>query len=162
MTQIEQLTSWLNSAHAMELSMARVLENHANDAKDLPEISARIAEHVDETRSHAERVEECLAILGKKPSMMKSAMGTAMGVVQGAATGMFHDEIIKNMLADYAAEYFEIACYRSLGCAAEAAGQPRIAEICQEILLEEEAMGAWLEAQIDETTRLVLQQTTAA
>jgi ferritin-like metal-binding protein YciE len=162
MTQTEQLISWLNSAHAMEQSMAKVLENHAKDAKEVPEMHARITEHVEETRGHARRVEECLAILGEKPSGVKSAMGSAMGMVQGAASSMFHDEIVKNVLADYSAEHFEIACYTSLAYAAEEAGQPRIVEICHEILDEEENMASWLEEQIEESTRMVLQQTSAA
>lgn len=162
MTTTEQLVSWLNSAHAMEQELARVLENHAKDAADIPAMSDRIRAHVEETRDHAERVEECLALLGEKPSGLKSAMGKAMGTVQGAATGMFHDELIKNVLMDYSAEHFEIACYRSLASAAEELGQPRIVEICEEILAEEEAMAAWLESKIEETTRMVLQQTANA
>jgi ferritin-like metal-binding protein YciE len=158
MTHAEQLTTWLNSAYAMEQSLAKVLENHANDAKDHPEMRNRIEEHIIETRGHADRVQECLEMLGTKPSAMKSAMGSIMGTVQGASTGMFRDELVKNVLADYSAEHFEIACYRSLIMAAEEAGKPEIAEICREILDEEEAMAAWLEEQIETVTRTVLQQ----
>ena len=162
MTQNEQLTAWLNSAYAMEQSLAKVLENHAKDAKGFPQLRGRLEEHIEETHSQAERVAQCLSILGEKPSAVKAAMGNVMGMVQGASTGMFHDELVKNVLADYASEHFEIACYRSLIAAADAADQPDIAEICAEILEEEEAMAAWLEEQIDEVTRLVLQQQTAA
>jgi ferritin-like metal-binding protein YciE len=162
MTHLEQLTTWLNSAYAMEQSMEKVLENHAKDAKDQPPMQSRIEEHIIETRSHAERVAECLEILGSKPSALKSAVGTAMGMVQGTSTGMFRDELVKNVLADYAAEHFEIACYRSLIAAAEALDQQEIAEICGEILEEEEAMAAWLEEHIEDITRTVLQQKTAA
>lgn len=162
MTQNEQLTTWLNSAHAMEQSLAQVLENHAKDAKDHPEMRSRLEEHVIETRGHAERLEECLRLLGEKPSTVKTAMGNLMGMLQGASTGMFRDELVKNVLADYASEHFEIACYRSLISAAEAADQPDIAEICAEILEEEEAMAAWLEEHIDEVTVTVLQQQTTA
>ena len=158
MTHVEQLTTWLNSAYGMEHSLAKVLENHAKDAKDHPELRSRMEEHVIETRAHADRVEECLKLLGEKPSAAKAGIGNIMGMVQGASTGMFRDELVKNVLADYASEHFEIACYRSLIAAAEAADKPEIAEICGEILEEEEAMAAWLEEQIDDTTRLVLQQ----
>lgn len=162
MTHNEQLTAWLNSAYAMEQSLAKVLENHANDAKDHPEIRRRLEEHIVETHSQADRVAECLERLGQKPSAMKAAMGNVMGMVQGASTGMFRDELVKNVLADYASEHFEIACYRSLIAAAEAADQPEIAEMCAEILEEEEAMAAWLEEQIDGVTRMVLEQRTVA
>jgi ferritin-like metal-binding protein YciE len=162
MTQIEQLTTWLNSAYSMEQNLAKVLENHANDAKDFPEIQERLQEHLDETRAHAERVEECLGILGQKPSAVKSAFGNVMGMVQGASTGMFRDEMVKNFLADYASEHFEIACYRSLVAAADELEQSEIADICTEIMADEEAMASWLEEQIPDVTRMLLQQTTSA
>jgi ferritin-like metal-binding protein YciE len=158
MTHTEQLITWLNSAYSMEQSLAKVLENHAKDAKDHPEMRSRLEEHIIETRNHADRVAECLGMLGEKPSTMKAAMGNVMGMVQGASTGMFRDELIKNVLADYASEHFEIACYRSLIAAAEALEKPEIAEICAEILEEEESMAAWLEEQIDGVTQLVLEQ----
>jgi ferritin-like metal-binding protein YciE len=162
MTHVEQLTTWLNSAYSMEQSLEKVLENHAKDAKDQPEMRARLEEHIEETREHARRVEECLSLLDAKPSAMKSAMGNLMGMVQGASTGMFRDELVKNVLADYAAEHFEIACYRSLIAAAEEAGQTEIADLCSEILADEESMAAWLEEQIPDITRTVLQQATTA
>lgn len=162
MTQLEQLTTWLNNAYAMEMSLEKVLENHAKDARDHPQMRDRIEEHIIETRSQAERVADCLKRLGTKPSPIKATIGNLMGMVQGASTGMFHDELVKNVLMDYAAEHFEIACYRSLVAAAEAAEQPEIAETCSEILEEEEAMAAWLGEQIDDVTRMVLTQQTHA
>lgn len=97
-------------------------------------------------------------MLGEKPSTIKSAMGNVMGMVQGASSGMFRDELVKNVLSDYASEHFEIACYRSLISAAEELNRPEIAEICGEILEEEEAMAAWLEEQIEGVTHTVLHQ----
>lgn len=158
MSPTEQLITWLNSAYSMEMDLIQVLENHANDAKDLPDIRQRDEEHLEETRGHAERVKDCLDLLGEKPSMIKSAIGTIMGTVHGVSTGMFRDEIVKNCLADYAAEHFEIACYRSLIAAAEELDQPEIARICSEILEEEEAMAGWIEEQIPFVTRIILQQ----
>jgi ferritin-like metal-binding protein YciE len=162
MSSKEQLTTWLNSAYSMEQSLIRVLENHAKDAKDHPEIRQRDEQHIEETRRHAESVKQCLALLGEKPSTMKTAMGSIMGAAQGMATGMFSDELMKNCLADYAAEHFEIACYRSLIVAAEEIGQPEIARICRGILREEEAMAQWLDDHLADVTRLTLQQVTHA
>lgn len=158
MSSQEQLATWLNSAYGMEQNLTQVLENHAKDVGDHPEMQSRIQQHLDETRGHAERVKRCLEILGEKPSAMKSAMGTAMGAVHGMATGMFKDEIVKNCLMDFAAENFEIACYRSLIVAAEECGQPEIAQTCRDILSEEEEMARWLEQQIPEVTRMHLHQ----
>ncbi len=154
----KQIISWLNDAHSMERSLVNVLENHRKDAAEFPDMRTRLEQHLDETRRHVEMVEECLRQLGEKPSMSKGMMGAVMGKVQGVATGMFRDEMIKNALADYSAEHLEIASYRSLIAAAEELGLSDVARICSEILRDEEAMAGWLEERIPEITRLTLQK----
>lgn len=156
-SKTDQLITWLNSAYAMEESLAHVLENHAKDAEDFPQVRAKDEQHLKETRRHAERVKYCLSLLNEKPSATKSALGNISGVVQGISTGMYHDELVKNFLSDYAAENFEIACYTSLIAAAHEVGQPEIAEVCREILQDEQAMAAWLLENIPEITRTFLQ-----
>ena len=158
MSPTEQLTAWLNSAYGMEHNQLRVLENHGKDSDDL-EMRRRFEQHIDETRRHADRMEECLRLLGEKPSVIKGAMGNVLGMVQGVSTGMYQDEVVKNCLLDYSSEHFEIACYRSLAAAAEDAGHPEIARICTEICQEEEAMAEWLLDHIPSVTRSFLHQT---
>ncbi len=85
----DQLITWLNSAYSMEENLARVLENHAKDAKDVPWVRERDEQHLAETKRHAERVKECLDLLGAKPSTIKSVMGNLTGMVQGASSGVF-------------------------------------------------------------------------
>jgi ferritin-like metal-binding protein YciE len=158
MSSKEQLIGWLNSAYGMEQAQIQVLENHAKDAADIPEIRERDDQHLVQTRRHVDLVRECLKLLGETPSTVKSAMGNVMGMVQGASTGIFSDEILKNCLHDYASEHFEIACYRSLIAAAEELEQPVIARHCFEILRDEEAMASWLEENIPKVTRMTLHQ----
>lgn len=162
MTPTAQLIVWLNNAYAMEKGLILVLENHARDAQDHPDVRERNEQHLAETRRHAELVAKCLEHLGQKPSATKALLGNVTGLWHGASTGMYHDEIVKNFLADYAAEHFEIACYRSLRAAAEELGQPEIARICEDILAEEEAMAHWLVERIPEVTRMMLQQEASA
>jgi ferritin-like metal-binding protein YciE len=152
----EQIIAWLSDAHAMEQSLARVLQQHVKDAQDQPEIRERLELHYEETRRHAERVRECLESLGSSPSTMKSLAGSAVGFVQGVSTGMFRDEIVKNAIADYAMEHFEMACYSAIAAAAEDAGLTEIAQTCRDIFGEEAEMADWLEEQIPEITRLHL------
>ena len=161
MSSTEQLVNWLNSAHAMEESLVQVLSNHATDAKDFPDIRTRLEQHVEETKSHVVLVERALEILGEKPSKVKSLIGNVTGMVQGASTGMYRDELVKNFLADFASENFEIACYRSLIAAAEELGQTEIAEIAQDILDEEEVMAEWVHEMIPVITRTYLQDQAA-
>ena len=101
----DRLVAWLNDAYAMEQGLIQILETHSRRAREVPEISARAAEHADETREQAERIRQCLEILGTTPSTAKSAFSTIMGAVEGASTAIFTDELMKNMLADYASEH---------------------------------------------------------
>jgi ferritin-like metal-binding protein YciE len=153
MKQQETLIAWLNDAHAMEKSLAPVLENHAKDADLHPEMQVKLQEHLNETKQHAELVAGCIKRLGGSVSTVKSGLGTVMGTVQGMSTGMAKDELVKNALADYAAEHFEIASYRSLIAAAEELGDQQTVGVCQQILRDEEEMAGWLEQHLPTITR---------
>lgn len=145
----ETLLSWLNDAYSMERGQIQVLENHVNDVRDKnPEAFQKLTEHLEKTRMHADRVEQCVARLGGSTSSVKTAMGTIAGFFQGRSTGAAPDELVKNALADYAAEHFEIASYRALIAGARALGQNEIVQICEEILRDEEDMARWLERQL--------------
>lgn len=140
----DRLIAWLNDAYAMEQGLIQILETHSRRTREMSEISARVAEHADETREHAERVRRCLEMLGTSPSTAKSAFSTIMGAVEGASTAIFTDELMKIMLANYASEHFEIAAYTALIRAAEEAGESRIVTLLEENLSEEEQMAQWL------------------
>jgi ferritin-like metal-binding protein YciE len=55
---------------------------------------------------------------------------------------MTTDEVLKHALASHAFERFEAACYHSLIAAANAAGEPKIAGVAQDILTQEEDMAS--------------------
>ena len=50
------------------------------------------------------------------------------------------DQVVKRSITSYVFEHLEIACYRSLIGAAEELGDAETAELCTEILREEEGM----------------------
>ena len=162
MAHRETLVEWLNDAYAMENAQVQVLENHVDDAKNHPEIHARMQDHLVKTRRHAEMVKSCVERLGDSTSILKTGMGNLMGMMQGIATGGAEDELVKNALMDYAAENFEIACYRSLILAAEEVGDHQTVNICQEILRDEEEMKSWLESQLPVVTRQFLRSEAAS
>lgn len=158
----EQIISWLRDAHAMERSIAAVLERHIADAKDAPEFREQLERHLVETREHARKVEECLASLNATVSAAKDIAANLLGAMQGMATSAFRDELVKNALAEYAMEHFEIACYSSLIAAAEEAGLVDVAHTCSDLLREETRMALWLEDEIPKLTRRYLTQATGA
>ncbi len=150
--QHSQLVRWLNDACMMERSIEETLLKHMNDFGDMLSFRARLERHVEETREHARSVERCIERLGGKPSMVKNVVGEIMGRVQGLSTAMYRDEQIKNVLAEYATEHFEIACYQSLSAVADQLGEQEVVRVCREIIAEEEAMADWLREQLPEVT----------
>jgi ferritin-like metal-binding protein YciE len=98
-------------------------------------------------------VEQCIARLGGSTSTLKTALGTVSGFFQGRSTGAAPDELVKNALSDYAAEHFEIACYRALIVAARALGINDVVQICEQILRDEEDMARWLESHLPTTVQ---------
>jgi ferritin-like metal-binding protein YciE len=160
--QKETLLSWLNDAYSMEKGQIQVLENHVKDAQDHPEVHRKLAEHLELTRRHADMVEQCVARLGGSTSSVKTAMGTVAGFFQGRSTGAAPDEMVKNALSDYAAEHFEIACYRALITGARAVGMAEIAQVCEQILRDEEDMARWLESRLPMVVQMYLGQEVAA
>ncbi len=145
MAHKEMLTAWLKDAYSMEVALVPILENHAKDAKDHPTMQARIQQHIQETKQHAELLKSCLARYDEKPSAIKTAIGGMTGGMQSVATGPFKDELVKNGISDYAAENFEIASYNALIAAARAIGDQDTVNDCTQILRDEQSMADWLE-----------------
>lgn len=155
----EHLVAWLNDAYSMEQALVPILENHAQDAKAHPQLQQRILQHASETRRHAEMIERCVQQLGEETSTTKNILGSVFGSVQSIATGMYEDELVKNALMDYATENFEMAAYNALIIAADELGYPQIANVCREILRDEEAMANFLQTNMPTVVRDVLHTT---
>lgn len=162
MTHRDLYISWLNDAHEMEMALARVMENHSDAASDHPMLQARLQEHLQETRRHADLMKGCVERLGGETSGVKSGMATVMGTVQGMSTKLAKDEPVKNVLNDYGTEQFEAACYTSLQAAAEDLGDTETARICQDIIREELSMAEFLSQQIPSITVEMLRKEHAA
>ncbi len=158
MTIQDTMHSWLNDAYAMEQNLIQVLESHAQDARNHPSMHARIQQHLEQTRHHADLIEGCINRRGNSPSTVKSGIASITGAVQGVTSAIAPDELVKNVLADFASENFEIASYKSLITAARAIGDEETARVCEQILRDEEDMARWLEQQIPEVTREYLAQ----
>jgi ferritin-like metal-binding protein YciE len=157
MAHNELYLAWLNDAYSLEQSLTQVLERHVADAKDYPQVQARMQQHLEETRRHAELVKSCIERLGSDTSKLKSGLATVTGAVQGMTTVVAKDDLIKNALADYSSEHLEIASYTSLISAAQTMGDLETVSICQQILRDEEAMQSWLAQQIPLITQEMLQ-----
>lgn len=160
MTAKELFVAWLNDAHGMENTLIEVLEHHIKDAKDSPPIQAKLQQHLEKTKLHAELVKGCVEKLGSHTSAVKTGIAKLFGQMQALSTGSARDEMMKNALADYAAENFEIASYTALIHAAQELGEQETARVCQQILQDEEEMAKWLQQQLPTVVRQSLLQVT--
>jgi ferritin-like metal-binding protein YciE len=158
----EILADWLRDAHAMESNQVHMLEKQSDGLSDFPAIQRRVADHAEESRRHAELVEQALDSIGEDTSALKEAIGRFTGQLSPLAAAMAADEPVKIALANTGLEHFEIACYRSLKAAAEHCGQSQISQIAAEILRDEENMARYLEGEIELITRTHLDQEAGA
>lgn len=149
--QKKMYVAWLNDAHALEESLAVMLEKQIGEEQD-GEMKAGLEEHLVETRRHAELVRSCLVRYGEEPSGGKDFLGTVSSAIAGMGMSMMHDKMVKNVHSSYAAEHTEIATYTVLRAAASEFGDTETAAICDEILQDENDMAQWLLQQMPTVT----------
>jgi len=160
-TAHDRIVSWLRDAHAMERSLENVLEKQARHADSDPAMRDRLARHREETRRHAELVEQALERLGASKSTLKNLTGGVQARMHGMLTGASGDTLVKDTLSGIAAEHFEIACYTSLQTAALDIGDQQTAQMCEQILRDEHAMAEYLEQELPRITHVELAAATA-
>jgi ferritin-like metal-binding protein YciE len=141
----EVLIAWLNNAYAMEKSMAKTLRAHAEDAAKIPDYQQDLLDHVDETEEQAERVKEAIESLGGDVSRLKQMGGEMMGLVEGVMAEGHKDKIIKNAIAEHAAEHFEMATYMAIAEAARICGEDEVEKMAMSTMKEETQTGEKLE-----------------
>jgi ferritin-like metal-binding protein YciE len=142
--QKDTYLAWLADAHAMELGLVKTLQKQARDTETKPEINSKIEEHLEKTREHAEKVEGCLRRNGGDPSTGKDVLSKMSAAIGGVTSSMTDDALVKNMHASYAAEHFEIGAYTLIAAAARELDDMETANICEDIIADEEDMANWL------------------
>jgi len=151
--QKETLIEWLNDAYAMENSLVETLKRHSKQAEDHPEVQSKIEEHLEQTKEHAELVKACVESLGGSTSAVKKGMGEIGGMISGLGNAASEDVLVKNAIADFAAEHMEIASYNAIKTAAKQLGEDRVVKICDQILEQEQEMADWLEENMPSAVR---------
>jgi ferritin-like metal-binding protein YciE len=147
------IIAWLNDARALEMGLVQALESQAHLARDFPEMQEHFQLHADESRNHAQLVEGCIERLGGRISATKGLVATVTGGLQGVATALMGDDLMKGLLASFASEHLEVASYRALIIAAGGMGEQEPSRTCHEILPAELAMIDWLNEQLPTVTR---------
>jgi ferritin-like metal-binding protein YciE len=141
----DELIDWLRDAYAMEKAMEVALEKQIKNEKASPALREQATVHLAETQGHADAVEACLKKIGADTSTLKTTLAQGMEIMKGLGTTFAKDERVKDVLAAYASEHFEIACYTALSAAAKHLRIKAIVDTCTAILKEEKRMANWLQ-----------------
>jgi ferritin-like metal-binding protein YciE len=134
----EQLRKYLADAHAIEEQAEALLERGPKLAGD-ERLALIYAEHLEETRRHAQLVEERLNALGGDPSSLKDA-ALRLGALNWGAFFQAHPDTPGKLAAfAYAFEHLEIGGYEQLKLVAARAGDEETVEMVEQILEQERA-----------------------
>ncbi|TWF42233.1 ferritin-like domain-containing protein [Neorhizobium alkalisoli] len=135
----------LRNAHAMEHQALSIMKPQLHRIENYPEVAEKLDQHIRETESQLERLEEVLTSLAEDRSALKDMALSVTGMIAALGHSAASDEILKNAFANFAFENFEIAAYKSLVTLAEYADLHALAVPLKANLEEELAMAKWLD-----------------
>jgi len=148
----EVYVTGLRNQHAVEKQAVQLLERQVERLQNYPEMEARMRAHIAESEQQAQRLQELLSQFGATNSTLKDMGLQFMGNMAALAHAPAPDEVMKNTLANFAFEHYEIASYKSLLTLAEAVGDQSGLSALRTSLQEEEAMARWIDEHIGPTT----------
>lgn len=144
--------SGLKNAHAMENQALSIMRPQLKRIENYPEMAQRLQQHITETEGQLERLEQILDAHDEDKSGLKDMAMSMAGGMGAIGHSMAGDEILKNSMANYAFEHYEIAAYKSLITVAQAAGGSSAIALLQQNLDEEERMAAWIDQNLEAVT----------
>jgi ferritin-like metal-binding protein YciE len=165
--QKQKIVQYLNEAHGSELALVRQLQ--AQIAMT-PRGRYRdgLESHLDETRTHAERLERRLSDLGQGNNPLALGLGAVQSVI-GQALALTktpldlvrgsggEEKVLKNAKDSCAAEAQEIATYTALARLARIAGDTTTERLAKSVLGDEQKMLDRLLTEIPRLTDAVAQ-----
>lgn len=143
----------LRNAHAMEKQALSIMQPQLERLEHYPQVSAMLDRHIRETEGQLQRLEQILDSLNESASGLKDTMLSLSGSMAAITHSMATDEILKNSLANFAFENFEIASYTALITAAEQANAAQAIPLLKQNLDEEVAMAAQIQEGLPEVVR---------
>jgi ferritin-like metal-binding protein YciE len=136
----------------MENQALSIMKPQLSRIENYPEVAARLEQHIRETEGQLARLDELLDAIDEDSSTIKDTALSLMGSFAAMGHAVAGDEIIKNSLANFAFENYEIAAYKSLLTIAEAGQFNKAQDFLQLNLNEEEAMADWLRENLPKVT----------
>lgn len=151
----------LRNQHAVENQAIELLERQVGRLENYPEMEERMRRHIEESREQARRIEDLLSQFETSHSSVKDTMMSLVGNMAALGHSVAPDEVLKNSLANFAFEHYEIASYMSLLTLAELAGHGPSRAALQTSLDEEKQMAQWIADHLDPTVRRFVERSSA-
>jgi ferritin-like metal-binding protein YciE len=152
----EQLRKYLADAHALEEQAEAFLERAVSLSEGTP-LAKLFESHLEETRHHAELIEQRLEALGGDPSTLKDAL-MRMGALNWAEFFHGHPDTAGKLAAfAYAFEHLEIGGYEQLKRVAQRAGDPDTVSTAETILAEERAAAKKIAGSFNQAVQAALE-----
>ena len=104
----------LKNAHALEQQASQIIGRQLDRIELYPDVADRLRQHLKETRTQQQSVEEILGSMNETYSALKDFGAGFMGNMAAVAHAPAPDEILQNFFANLAFENYEIAAYTSL------------------------------------------------
>lgn len=101
----------LKNAHALENQALELMNRQVERIENYADIKARLQQHIQETHEQIARLERVLESLGESRSVLKDNALSLIGNMAAITHAFTQDEIIKNSIANFAFENYEIAAY---------------------------------------------------
>ena len=115
-------------------------------------MSQLLARHQRETEAQLQRIDDILLTFDESASGLKDMMMSMTGTMAAVTHTMAPDEILKNSMANFAFEHFEIAAYTSLITMAGMCGASAAISHLEQSLLEERQMADMIEQMLPTVT----------
>jgi ferritin-like metal-binding protein YciE len=151
----------LRNQHGVENQAIELLERQVGRLENYPEMEERMRRHIEESREQAHRLEELLSHYDTSHSSFKDAAMSLMGNMAALGHTVAPDEVLKNTMANFAFEHFEIAAYKSLLTLSDLVGHSGGRSALETSLREEENMAAWIADHIAPTVRRYVERSAA-
>ncbi|HEY4250616.1 MAG TPA: ferritin-like domain-containing protein [Roseomonas sp.] len=151
----------LINARALETQAIQLLSRQVERLESYPDLEEALRRHITESEVQCDRLDELLHSLGSSNSPVKDFITATMANLAAMGHALAPDEVLKNALANYAFEHYEIATYKSLLILADFAGHASAQAPLDLSLREEERMAQWCHDHLGKLThRYVALRTT--
>ncbi len=149
----------LRNVHALETQALSIIETQLGRIESYPEMRAMLQQHHQETQGQIGRLDQIFEMLGESPSGLKDTLLSAMGSMSAMAHSLASDEILKNHMANYMFEHFEIASYTALIVMANSVRATTAVPLLEQNLAEEQRFASMLIESLPAVTEKFMQRT---